>query len=93
LCTSPDAVVRNPPEGLAIVSNLGAPEGLSPGNLDTVAACHAATSDFDAAVRLQALAVQRQEAFSDSPEVLVRMRTRLDGYRKKQTYVEKPEDE
>lgn len=93
LCTSPDASVRNPSEGVALVGKMGAPDSLSSSALDTVAACHAAAGEFDKAVQVQSLAVARQELFSDGPGVLERMRTRLDNYRKKQAYLEKPGDE
>jgi len=93
LCTSPDTAVRNPAGGVALVAKLGPADGLSSSGMDTVAACHAAAGDFEAAVRWQTLAVQRQEVFPDGPGILARMRTRLEKYREKQPYLEKPGDE
>ena len=93
LCTSPDASVRNPAEGLTVVAKMGKPEQLQATTLDTVAACHAANGDFDQAVQLQSLALDRQQLLGGSASVIEQMRSRLDGYRKKQAYVEKSGDD
>lgn len=56
LCVSPFDDVRDPVEGLAVALRMDQAT-LSPGELDTVAACHAANGDFPAAVRVQQRAV------------------------------------
>lgn len=60
LCVSPFDDVRNPAEGLAVALRMDQ-SALPPAYLDTVAACHAASGDFPAAVRLQ------QRAIDDLP--------------------------
>jgi TPR repeat protein len=91
LCTSEDAAVRNPAEGLAFARRLGKPERMHAGLVDTVAACHAATGDFPAAVALQAEAA-RDYALVE-PEVGREMQRRLDLYKAGKAYVEAREDE
>lgn len=60
LCVSPFDDVRDPADGLAVALRMDQRD-LPPGELDTVAACHAASGDFPAAVRVQ------QRAFDDLP--------------------------
>ncbi|GAB2508193.1 hypothetical protein GCM10027084_24090 [Pseudoxanthomonas sangjuensis] len=64
LCTSPRAEVYDPKRGLEISKRLGDVETLSPGVLDTVAACHAANGDFARAVELQARAAKEMAAYT-----------------------------
>lgn len=53
LCTSPYDDVRDGKRGLDVAAQIGAQDTLSPGYLDTVAACAAATGDYAAAVKMQ----------------------------------------
>ena len=62
LCTAPFADVRNPKEGLAIVSEMGAIVDLPVHVLDTVAACHAANGDFAEARHVQGEAIAQIDA-------------------------------
>lgn len=56
LCVSPFEDVRDPAEGLAVALRMDQAT-LPPGELDTVAACHAASGDFPAATRVQQRAI------------------------------------
>ena len=56
LCVSPFEDVRDPAEGLSVALRMDQAK-LPPGELDTVAACHAANGDFPAAVRVQQRAI------------------------------------
>ena len=62
LCTAPFDEVRNPGEGLAIVSKMGDTVDMPVNLLDTVAACHAANGNFAEARRAQAEAVAQIDA-------------------------------
>lgn len=61
LCVSPAEDVHNPEAGLRIAKEMEPDPGLSPGYIDTIAACYAATGDFTEAVR------QQQRAIDDLP--------------------------
>jgi TPR repeat protein len=56
LCVSPFEDVRDPAEGLSVALRMDQAK-LPPGELDTLAACHAANGDFPAAVRVQQRAI------------------------------------
>lgn len=58
-CVSRHPDVRQPAAGLDAARRMGNPEALSPGHVDTVAACEAAAGNREAAVRLQSLALSR----------------------------------
>ncbi|MGN7726168.1 tetratricopeptide repeat protein [Luteimonas sp. 22616] len=59
LCTSPDDAIRDPKHGLEVGAKIGDVDEIDPGFLDTVAACHAATGDYETAVRMQNNVVER----------------------------------
>ncbi len=88
LCTSPDDAVRDGAEGLVVAKSLGKVDELESGTVDTLASCHAAVSEFDEAARLQALAIERLEAFSQDDESLAGMRERLALYRARKPFIE-----
>ncbi|KFN43580.1 tetratricopeptide repeat protein [Arenimonas oryziterrae] len=88
LCTSPEAAVYGPAEGKQVTDKLGDPADLSPSTIDTVAACHAASGQFDRAVTLQEQAIAGMlEAEPDNASI-AQMRERLAGYRSKKPYRE-----
>ncbi len=93
LCTSSDEAVRNGVEGLAVAKSLGDVDSLPSGTLDTLASCYAATSDFDEAARLQAVAVARRQDVEKNEEDLAGMRERLALYRGGEAYIETEREE
>ena len=53
LCTAPFDDIRQPQRGMEASTRIGDVDDIGAGELDTVAACHAATGDYADAVRLQ----------------------------------------
>lgn len=58
LCTSPDPAVLDPARGLEAALSMDEDHALDAGEMDTVAACHAATGDFESASRMQQAALE-----------------------------------
>lgn len=97
LCTAPVDAIRDPERGLAVAKAMGKPEDLDVGLRDTVAACHAAVSDFDEAVRLQRSALEEFRRHADTggdtarkelAETLERAGARLALYQARKSYRE-----
>lgn len=98
LCTSPDAAILDPERGLEIALAMDADHELDAGETDTVAACHAATGDFESATRVQQAALDAMAAFEQVPgdqaraDAIEAMRenlgSRLALYRAREAYVE-----
>ncbi|GAA4860082.1 tetratricopeptide repeat protein [Luteimonas vadosa] len=63
LCTSPQDDVRDAARGLEVTTKMGDLEAMGAPELDTVAACHAATGDFARAGELQARALEQVRKF------------------------------
>jgi TPR repeat protein len=93
LCTSADAALRNPTEGLAVAQGMGDVEALSYSVLDTLAACEAATGQFEPAARHQQRVVDYFRLVPSRTTPLARFEARLSAYRKHESYVETREDE
>lgn len=94
LCTASDAVF-DAKVGLAAAARIGELENLDTAELDTVAACHAATGNFKRAVELQTRAIellkkdQETSATANSGEDYTKgYRDRLALYARQQRYVE-----
>lgn len=95
LCTSPDEDIRDPSRGLEVSAKIGEVDEINAGWLDTVAACHAATGDYEAAVRMQQNAVDQfkgqAQALPDDTgmaETVKRAEARLVLYRSGKPYLE-----
>jgi TPR repeat protein len=90
LCTSEDAQLRAPAEAMQLVASMGALETLDPGTLDTVAACYAASGDFERAAQVQLRVI---ELAPSAPGVFQpgEMEARLALYRGGKAYVEPPD--
>lgn len=86
LCTAPDAAARNPARGLQSIARI-APADRTAGELDTVAACQAATGDFAAAIVSQQQAIAGVEPHTDTA---ARMRERLGLYQTHRAYLQPP---
>jgi hypothetical protein len=82
LCTSPRPEIYDAKHGLEVSVKLGDIETMSPGWLDTVAACQAATGDFKRAVELQTRAARELAAF-DTPEEAAKRKGEPAGYQKR----------
>ncbi|MGG6463365.1 tetratricopeptide repeat protein [Solilutibacter silvestris] len=89
-CTSRHQDLRAAQKGLQVAKRMQAlDQPLSPGALDTVAACYAAAGEFDEAVRLQETVVTQARADGDvSPVSLKNMTERLALFKKHQIYIE-----
>lgn len=93
LCTSPFDDVRDGRAGLEVARGLGDPAKLDAGTMDTVAACHAAASEFARAVDVQAAALA---ATPDAPlyaAMRKNLEKRLALYRDGQVYIETASEE
>ncbi|GAB2501060.1 hypothetical protein [Lysobacter humi (ex Lee et al. 2017)] len=90
LCVSPFEDVFDGAAGLALARELGDPNELDPGTLDTVAACEAAAGNADAAVRLQERVLERVPATPDVAAMIERMKGRLADYRAGRRHTEQP---
>jgi TPR repeat protein len=91
LCVSPHEDTRDPPAGLAVAKRMQQRGGLDPGDIDTVAACYAATGDFAAAAKLQSEAIDalpRDE--KGKPQGGQGMFDRLDLFRAGKAYLDPP---
>ena len=82
LCTSPRPEIYDANHGLEVSVKLGDVETMSPGWLDTVAACQAATGDFKRAVELQTRAARELAAF-DTPAEAEKRKGEPAGYQKR----------
>lgn len=89
LCVSPFDDVRNPAEGLAVALRMDQ-NALPSADLDTVAACHAATGDFPAAVRVQQRAIDGlpRDAAGKTPAWGDGIVSRLPLYKAGKAYIE-----
>jgi TPR repeat protein len=86
LCTAPDASLRNPKQGLDAAVKATA-RNSSPSWLDTLAACEAATGDYDAAAGTEQKALANADPDSDLGKNLS---ARIAQYRAHQIYVQPP---
>lgn len=92
LCVSPFDDVRDPAAGMEYARRLEAGGELPPGDVDTVAACHAANGDFASAERLQQQAIDRLPNAESYEKMASRMRDRLALFKKREAYIENPAD-
>jgi len=92
LCTSEDATLRAPAEGLRIALDMGEIDQVEAPALDTVAACHAAAGDFAKAEQVQRVVMDRVK-LSPMTEDDSELSRRLEMYRQRKAYVETREDE
>ncbi|HEY2346105.1 MAG TPA: hypothetical protein VGH80_09500 [Xanthomonadaceae bacterium] len=88
LCTATDAAARDPGRGLEAVRHVVSGGDAPAGYVDSLAACQAATGDFDAAVATEQRAIAQLDPVSDTA---ARMRDRLDLYKAHRVYVQPPE--
>jgi TPR repeat protein len=88
LCTTRDAALRAPAEGMTVAGRLGEIAVLPLGQRDTVAACLAANGRFDEAAALQRGLIERLASASASDPSLPQMRARLALYDADQPYIE-----
>lgn len=90
LCVSRHADVRKPADGMAYASKLEAIPDIGPGTLDTVAACHAATGNFERAVQLQQQVLDAMDKLpgDDGEASRKNMAARLAQFRARQPYVQ-----
>ena len=93
LCVNPDDAQRKPREGMAVAAGFDPPEQLDWGQLDTLAACHAANGEFERAAELQARVVREAGEFVVDAASAKRLQARLDAYRGRQAYLELQADE
>jgi len=70
-CTAPEPALFNPAKGMEVVAGMGSPEHLGAAELDTLAACHAASGEFERARQLQQAAIDLVAKFQrdmDAPD-------------------------
>jgi TPR repeat protein len=91
LCTSTHDDVRKPADGMPYVAKLEAVPDLSPGTVDTLAACYAAVGQYPRAVELQqqVIADMRKRPDADAGNIK-EMEARLALYRAGKPYIEVP---
>lgn len=92
-CVSRHEDVRQPAAGLEAARRMGEPEALSPGHVDTVAACEAAAGRRDAAVRLQSLALSRLPAGGAYAATRKAMEARRALYARGGRYIESADED
>lgn len=89
LCVSPYDIVRDPPEGMALARKIEATPDITPGTLDTVAACLAATGDYARAAEVQARVIAEMERYArPDKENIAEMAERLALYKAGKPYIE-----
>ncbi|TNJ33761.1 tetratricopeptide repeat protein [Arenimonas terrae] len=88
LCTTPHADVADREEGGRVARRLGEEDFLPSGQVDTLAACHAANGRFAEAVAKQEEAIADLVRFAPDDDSLEGMRARLALYRSGKPYVE-----
>ena len=86
LCTNPEATKRDPKSGLEAAVKATS-KNPSPSWRDTLAACQAATGDFDSATASEQRALADADPDSD---LAINLRARIDLYRNHQAYVQPP---
>lgn len=83
-CTSPDAAIFDPALGMEVAASMSVIEDLDAAQLDTLAACHAATGDFERARALQSLAIKQVAKYPqggvDQEDAEVDPAGNLEGY-------------
>ena len=87
-CVSSHADIRDGAKGLAVARPMEDDPDTEAGAMDTVAACYAATGDFDKAVAVQQRAIAMLPPDSADAAPNGGMAQRLALYRKKQAYIE-----
>lgn len=91
LCTSRHDDVRKPADGMPYVVKLEKVPDLTPGTVDTLAACYAAVGEYPRAVELQQQVIADMRRYPDADqETIKRMEARLALYRAGKPYVEVP---
>lgn len=99
LCTAPFDDIRQPQRGLEVSARIGDVDDIDAGDLDTVAACHAATGDFAGAAEMQRRVVAKfADEAAQSPDeagvasTIARMKARLALYEAGKPYLETDRD-
>lgn len=84
-CTAPQADVADAAKGMRAAAKIGDIDDMEDHELDTVAACNAASGDYKAAARLQLLAIERVAARRKDadPAEPVDPVDNVDGYRRR----------
>jgi TPR repeat protein len=71
LCTSTDPALLDPKRGMVFANELEKAIGIGAAELDTVAACHAATNDFDGAIKVEQKAIREAEQMQPLPTKMI----------------------
>ena len=87
-CVSPYADIRDPAKGLQLARPMEDNPATSGAEMDTVAACHAATGDFDKAVALQRRAMEMAKVDETDEESTMPGRLRL--YQAGKAFIDTP---
>lgn len=87
-CVSPHADVRDPAKGLQVARPMEDNPRTDGGSMDTVAACYAATGDFDKAVALQRRAMDMAKVDVSDEESTMPGRLRL--YEARKVFIDAP---
>ena len=91
LCTSTHDDVRKPADGMTYVARLEKMPDLTPGTVDTLAACYAAVGQYPRAVELQQQVIADMRKHPDADvENIKEMEARLALYRAGKPYIEVP---
>ena len=92
-CTASDDRIFDPARGIAMAQKMMQSAGLPAGELDTVAACHAAAGDFEQAIAVQQRAADMLRPLgADEQETIKVFDARIALYRGKKRYVELDKD-
>ena len=93
LCVSPHAAVRNVADGMQLARKIEAMPDITPGTLDTVAACYAANNEFGHAAELQARVIAEMKRYAQPNEANIKeMTERLALYKAGKPYIESIEE-
>ena len=93
LCVSPHAAVRNVADGMQLARKIEAMPDITPGTLDTVAACYAANNEFSHAAELQARVIAEMKRYAQPNEENIKeMTERLALYKAGKPYIESIEE-
>ncbi|HET7612093.1 MAG TPA: tetratricopeptide repeat protein [Rhodanobacteraceae bacterium] len=89
LCTSTDPALLDPKRGMRFANELENVIGIGAAELDTVAACHAASNDFDGAIRVEQHAIREAEKMQPLPTKMIEaLQKREQLYKQHKHYTE-----
>ena len=91
LCTAPEESLRDPARGLAIAKQVGEGDGAPISFKDTLAACYAATGDFEKAETIEKAAIDIANARRPPLEMFAKNASaRMELFHKHQVFIEAP---